>query len=249
MRKIIFSWMALAIMLIGALSLQSCSDDDDDNWRNNLPSALVTVKNYGDLCYLQIDDKTSVIAKNLSKPFGGKQVRALVNYTPLKEQGPADEPMVHVNWIDSILTKKPVPTLANEEENKAKYGDDQVDIVRDWVTVAEDGYLTLRFRAFWGGVKAHSINLLYGVNPENPYEVELRHNTNGDPQMQWGDALVAFDLNDVLPDTQGKTVKLTIRWKSTNGDKKVEFDYCSRKSITSPTMLNGFDKPMAIEMK
>lgn len=249
MRKLIFSWMALAMMLMGAISLQSCSDDDDDNWRYNLPSALVTVKQNGNETYLQLDDQTTLLAKNLNKPYGGKQVRALVNYDVLNEPSGIYNQVVKVNWMDSILTKKPVPALASEEENKAKYGDDQVDIVRDWVTVAEDGYLTLRFRAFWGGVKTHTINLLYGVNPQDPYEVELRHNTNGDPQYRWGDALVAFDLNDILPDTNGKTVKLTIRWKSSNGDKKVEFDYCSRTPITSKNMLNGFNKPTAYEMK
>ena len=121
--------------------------------------------------------------------------------------------VVNVNWIDSILTKKPVPCLATPEENDAKYGHDAIDIVRDWVTIVEDGYLTLRFRTLWGNVKPHS--------------------TNGDPQLRWGDGLVAFDLNDVLPDTQGKKVKLTVKWKSTVGDKTVDFDYCSRKSMTA----------------
>lgn len=250
MRKIVFSWMALAMMLMGAISLQSCSDDDGcSNWSYNLPNALVTVKQNGNDTYLQLDDQTTLLAKNLNKPYGDKQVRALVSYNVLGEKADGYNQVVKVNWMDSILTKKPVPTLATEEENKAKYGNDQVDIVRDWVTVAEDGYLTLRFRTYWGGVKTHNINLLYGVNPENAYEVELRHNTNGDPQMRWGDALVAFDLNDVLPDTDGKTVKMTIRWKSTNGDKKVEFDYCSRKAITSKNMLNGLSQPTACKMK
>ncbi len=247
MRKICFkkTWLAIAL-LASVFTFQSCDTDDDNTyWSDVLPSALVTVKPSGDVTYLQVDDKVSVIAKNLKKPFGDKEVRALVNYTPLNEQGPADEPVVHVNWIDSILTKKPVPALATDKENDEKYGNDQVDIVRDWVTVAEDGYLTLRFRALWGGQKPHYINLLTGVNPENPYEVELRHNQNGDPQYRLGDALVAFNLNDVLPDTNGKTVKLTIRWKSSQGDKKIDFDYCSRKSIASPTLLNGFTKATA----
>lgn len=117
-----------------------------------------------------------------------------------------------------------------------------VDIVRDWVTVAEDGYLTLRFRALWGGQKVHYINLISGVNPDNPYEVELRHNVNGDPQNYWRDALVAFNLNDAVPDTEGKTVKLTIRWRSSKGYKKVYFDYCSRKPISSPKMLEGYSQ-------
>ena len=49
-----------------------------------------------------------------------------------------------------------------------------------------------------------------------------------------GDALVAFRLSD-LPDTGGKTVKLTLKYKSFTGEKKVQFDYCSRK----PTAVAG----------
>lgn len=30
------------------------------------------------------------------------------------------------------------------------YGTDPVDMINDWVTIAEDGYLTLRFRTMWG---------------------------------------------------------------------------------------------------
>ena len=243
------AWLAVALLL-SAFTLQSCDDNDDCNWNRVLPNALVTVKQNGDACYLQLDDNTTLLAKNLKAPvYGGKEVRALVNYDVLNEKNDAYNQVIHVNWMDSILTKQPQPYLATEAENNAKYGNDAVDIVRDWVTVAEDGYLTLRFRAFWGGEKPHYINLLTGVNPENPYEVELRHNQNGDPQYRLGDALVAFNLNNVLPDTKGKTVKLTIRWKSSQGDKKVEFDYCSRKAIASPTMLDGYSQATVGKMK
>lgn len=228
-------------MLTLAISFNACSTDDDNDYWKLVPNALVTVKPVGDGCYFQLDDNTTLFPGNLSKkPFGDKEVRALVNYTVTDKKNDLYGQVVNVNWIDSILTKKPVPCLPTSAENDAKYGHDAVDIVRDWVTVAEDGYLTLRFRALWGNVKAHSINLMANVNPENPYEVELRHNTNGDPQLRWGDALVAFNLNDVLPDTKGKTVKLTIKWKSSAGDKSVDFDYCSRKAIASENMLKDF---------
>ena len=213
MRKIDFKKIGLAaMMLLSALTFQSCDNDNDTDWDRVFPNALVTVKKSGDACYLQLDDNTTLLAKNL-KPtiFDGKEVRALVNYTQTSEKS-------------------------------EKYGDDMVDIVRDWVTVAEDGYLTLRFRALWGGQKVHYINLVTDVNPENPYEVELRHNANGDPQNYWRDALVAFNLNGVVPDTEGKTVKLTIRWRSSQGYKKVDFDYCSRKPISSPKMLEGYSQ-------
>lgn len=48
------------------------------------------------------------------------------------------------------------------------------------MTLAEDGYLTLRFRTVWGGSQKHFVNLLLGQNPDNPYEVEFRHNAYGD---------------------------------------------------------------------
>lgn len=244
MRKIDFKKIGLAIaLLLSAFTFQSCNDDDDTDWSQVLPNALVTVKQNGDACYLQLDDNTTLLAQNLkSTVFGGKEVRALVNYSSTNEKSNQYNQVVHVNWIDSILTKKPVPSLASDIENSEKYGNNIVDIVRDWVTVAEDGYLTLRFRALWGGMSPHYINLVTGVNPENPYEVELRHNQNGDAKYRVGDALVAFNLNDALPDTNGKTVKLTIRWKSSNGDKKVDFNYCSRKAISNAKQLDGYSQ-------
>ena len=106
-------------------------------------------------------------------------------------------------------------------------------MIKDWVTIAEDGYLTLRFRTLWGDRnKAHFVNLLVNQDPANPYEVEFRHNAYGDVYVAEGDGLVAFKL-DSLPDTQGKTVKLKLKWKSFSGEKSAEFDYCTRKSTPS----------------
>ena len=115
------------------------------------------------------------------------------------------------------------------EENDTVYGTDPVEIVNDWVTIAEDGYLTLRFRTQQGDYQTkHFVNLLLSENPENPYEVEFRHNAKGDIYGRYADGLVAFKL-DALPDTEGKTVKLKLKWKSFSGEKSAEFDYCTRK--------------------
>ena len=155
-----------------------------------------------------------------NSPFGDKEVRALVNYTDEENRG--DTRNVHINWIDSIRTKKPVPDLGIENDNK--YGNDAIEIVKDWVTIAEDGYLTLRIRTQWGMTNnKHYINLLTGVNPENPYEFELRHDANGDIGGSMGDALIAFNLND-LSGKEEQNVKLKLNWKSFSGPKSTEFD-------------------------
>jgi hypothetical protein len=188
-----------------------------------MPTALVTVRPVegGGGFVLQLDNTTTLQPTNMtSSPYGAREVRALVNYT--EEDGNANK--VHVNWLDSIRTKAPVPALETDELNDAEYGSDPVEIVRDWVTIAEDGYLTLRIRTRWGmSGNIHYINLLTGTNPDNPYELELRHDANGDGCDRTGDALVAFNLNS-LPRTEGSEVAVTLNWESFSGPKSAEFD-------------------------
>lgn len=214
----------LAAFVLGSLiisSLSSCTSNDD-NMALLQPTALVTVRPSDSGTFtLQLDNTTTLYPTNMkSSPFGNKEVRALVNYTDEGSRGNTRN--VYINWIDSIRTKKTVPDLGIE--NDAKYGNDAIEIVNDWVTIAEDGYLTLRIRTQWGLLNnKHNINLLTGVNPDNPYEVELRHDANGDIGGNMGDALIAFNLND-LPLKDGETVKLKLNWKSFSGPKTTEFE-------------------------
>lgn len=230
MKTLRFFLVTLSVVLI-ALGFQSCMDDDDDTyWDLRYPNALVTVKPTGEKTfYLQLDDKTTLLPTNIATPpFGSKEVRALVNYKEVDEDSGEYTKAVYVNWIDSILTKSIALDLGTE--NDVVYGTDPVEIVNDWVTIAEDGYLTLRFRTLFGnGNKAHLVNLLASTDPSKPYEVEFRHNAYGDTYGYEADGLVAFNLNS-LPDTEGETVKLKLKWKSFSGDKSVEFDYATRQS-------------------
>ncbi len=224
----------LVLTIVSAMAFVSCDDDDDRVWYYpSYPNALVTVKPVaGNAFFLQLDDSTTLYPTNMTtSPYGDKEVRALVNFTEVKPVNEDYTKSVVINWIDSILTKPAVPYPG--EGNDGKYGNDPIEIVRDWVNIAEDGYLTLRFRTRWGnnGV-AHFVNLLTGTNPNDPYEVEFRHNAFGDVNGMAGDALVAFKLTG-LPDTGGKKVKLTLKYNSYDGVKTIQFDYQSRKTSAS----------------
>lgn len=238
MKKMKF-FTGLAVMIMSVFTLTACDDDEYVYYYPPSPNALVTVKPLADGggFYMQLDDKTAVYPYNMKKsPFGDKEVRALASLTWVKRDGGVEPdanlmPLVNVNWIDSIRTKNAVPYPA--DGNIEEYGDDPIEIVRDWVNIAEDGYLTLRFRTRWGtDGTVHYVNLLTGVNPDDPYEVEFKHNAYGDVNGYAGDALVAFRLGD-LPDTQGKMVKLTLKYKSYSGEKSIQFDFCSRESTAS----------------
>ena len=137
--------------------------------------------------------------------------------------------------MDSILTKKTV--VFEEGENitlEQKYGNDPVEIYADWMTNVEDGYLTIHFVTRWGnsGIK-HELNLVTGLNEEDPYEVRFTHNAHGDGTYYEGDGIVAFSLKD-LPDTKGETVKLTLKFDSFRGEKTATFDYCTRADWQTP---------------
>ncbi len=231
-----YAFYLLAGIIIGTamlIFLPACSLSNND-YSLQYPNALVTVRPLNDTAFvMQLDDTTVLRASNIQKPpFGKREVRALVNYSNATMRDSLR--YVHVNWIDSIRTKQPVPTAG--AQNDSLYGNDAIEIVRDWVTVAEDGYLTLRLRTYWGNTgKTHYINLLTGVNPDNPYEIELRHNANGDNATRQGDALIAFNLNDLAAAAdKGRKVKLTLRWKSFVGNKTLEIDLRMR-----PATLQG----------
>ena len=226
-----FKWIAFAA---AALSLAACNFDIDHYDPSIMdPSALVTVKPSADgsTFVMQVDEETVVQAVNLTKsPFGDKEVRALVNYRKptekeLQEGGTlSGTGNVYVNWMDSILTKKTIPSVG---EDDGLLGNDPVEIVNDWTTVVEDGYITLRFRTNWNHGIVHKVNLVTGSDPDDPYKVVFHHNAGGDCYGETGDALVAFRLSD-LPDTEGRTVDLTLEWQSFSGKKTATFKYRTR---------------------
>ncbi len=222
------------IAMAAVLSLPtviSC-DKEKPDYSIYYPNAIVTVKPLDDKSFfLQLNDETALLPVGVTKlPYGNKEVRAFVNYTPAVMPEGADKEKyadaVKINWLDSLLTKQSKPSMAEENDNL--YGNDPVEIMNNWMTVVEDGYITLNFSTFWGNRNTkHEVNLLTGGNPDNPYEVEFRHNAFGDVNGIKGDGIVAFSLKD-LPDTNGETVKLTLKWMSFSGIKKAEFDYCTR---------------------
>lgn len=218
------------VALLATVTLASCDDDTEYVYYNpKMPNALVTVKHNSEgQFYLQLDNGTTAGVTNMTKsPYGDKEVRALVNcYEVKRENAETAEYIfskdVFVNWIDSIRTKDAVPYPAENADEL--YGNDPVELVKDWVTVAEDGYLTLRIRTQWGGKgNIHYVNLLTGGNDDNAYEVEFRHDAKGDTKGHWGDALVAFKLPESIM-ANGNTGTLTLKYKSYSGEKTVQFD-------------------------
>ena len=243
-------WLIALVMIVAGTGFQSCRDENNDD-SLSYPTALVTVKpNTTNSSFtMQLNDSVVLLPANIKEaPFGSKEVRALVNYTLAEENTAHSGKMVNINWIDSIRTKNMAPTLG--DKNTAAYGIDPLEVVNDWVSIAEDGYLTLRFRTRWGVGVRHLVNLVPTGDQKDPYQVTFFHNAQKDLYGRVGDGIVAFRL-DRLPDTKGKTVWLTLKWNSYSGMKMAKFKYCTRKethashthmaAMTAPVQTNRID--------
>lgn len=223
--------IALSLALVAA-SFQACNSDDDTNGDNTAyANAVVTIKPDADnkQMQLQLDGNTLLTPTNVtSSKYGAKELRAIAHLSNIDRV----KKTVYVDWIDSILTK---PTAANHDaKNATAYGNDPVEIVRSFETCSEDGYLTLRFRTYWAGKKAHSVNLVHRTDANTPYLLQLYHNAAGEKTGRVGDGYVAFRLPDAFNEGND-TVTATLQYKSfepgAKGDsvKTIKFKYVPRK--------------------
>lgn len=200
---------AIAAIVAAVVSLSSCNKNSASG---TLFDALVTVKYEDGKCVLQVDDDTRVYPTNLQEGTGD-ETRALTElYSEVATSSLKDGQEVQVLAINPILTKKAAPIVIGKE-----YGNDPVMIVNDWLTVAEDGYVTLHIVTYQGSTgTSHIVEMISGLNPDDPYELEFRHDAQGDSEEKAVEGVVAFNVRDILPDTPGE-VTFTVKYNSFDG--------------------------------
>ncbi|MGM9804252.1 MAG: NigD-like protein [Muribaculaceae bacterium] len=252
MKKIKY-FMLTALCVALSTAFVACDDDDDYKrfWRD-VVSAQVTLKTGDDgNTYFQIDKNTVARPVNISgELFDGKELRALTQFRFEGEPvivGDNKTYDVNVLWVDSILTKKPVATLG-ESQDSDNYGQDRLEISRDWMTVAEDGYINLHFLTRWGmsGVR-HRINLMSDVNPDNPFEFRLRHDAQGDVQGNLGYGIVAFSIKEIIERVGSKPDAVTIVFDSYEGTKTAVLKYEGGSNTTSQELSQASSRSVAVE--
>ncbi len=220
----------MAVTAAVASVFVGCSKNSSES--TNFPNALVTVKTATDgSCYLQLDNNNTILPTNVSKNPFGKQVRALTCLKDLKSMVGVYNNSAEVVWMDSVLTKSVVPAKSTTPPVWGYgYGADAVDVYDSWVTVLEDNYLTIRFRAYFNNSgNVHRMNLVYGGNPENPYELVFTHDS-GETASYFRysfDGIVAFDLTKIPGLTSEKSALVTVRYKSgiKEGEQRIYFAY------------------------
>ena len=216
-----YTWLMLT-MTMSLFGLSACQDDDDYSL-DKFAIEIMTVVPDGSTYYLRRDNGEKLWPFATNCPgYNFSKTRAQVNYTMLSDSIPGFSHGIKINWIENILTKKISPYLA--AENDSVYGTDPVEIID---MAIGDGYLNIRFAANFGntGVK-HRISLIQDQTANTPYALEFRHQAYGDKASFAAEGLVAFDLSSLL-DTGGKTVELTIKVNTFEGEKTYKLAYNS----------------------
>jgi hypothetical protein len=122
--------------------------------------------------------------------------RILVNYTILDDEvndaGEVDRYFVKINGVEKVLLKG---ILDITEENQDSIGNDPIIVKDVWMT---DSLLNFELK-YWGRYMVHFINLVKEPGEltadDQPIELELRHNDNGDVEDIPYAAYVSFNLD------------------------------------------------------
>lgn len=215
--------------LISTILVESCDPLDNRSEGPVLFTALVTYEDSETGVRLQLDDSTSVGTSNL-KPglYDNKTVRALIQYYRENSSSAGkEENTITVVAVDTIRTKPASQDMG--ELNDSYYGTDKLEIIRDWVTIGEDGYLTLIVRTHRGSQSAvHSVYLVNKGEENGQYNFELRHDADGDVYGMETDGLISFNLNELAPEDRSP-VTLHLTWEGFYETKSADFNLTFRK--------------------
>jgi len=205
MKKIVFG-ILMGFMFV----FTSCLDDDDGYSLNNAWVGFGMVQK-GNSNKIVMDNGDVLLPVAYSYPTTGydhgssgedRQLkdgdRILVNYTILDDRtndaGKVVAYLVRINSAQKVLLKG---ILDITEENKDSIGNNPIIVKEWWMT---DSLLNFQLK-YWGRNKVHFINLVKqpgALTAEGqPFELELRHNSNGDDEAIPFNAFVSFNLDSL----------------------------------------------------
>lgn len=144
--------------------------------------------------------------------------RILVNYTILNDEvndaGEVDRYFVKINSVEKVLLKG---ILDITEENQDSIGNDPIIVKDVWMT---DSLLNFELK-YWGRYMVHFINLVKEPGEltadDQPIQLELRHNDNGDVEDIPYAAYVSFNL-EALKIEGLNSVQFRVTGKDYEGD-------------------------------
>ena len=232
-----------ALLLLSACAKEFSADADgisknlyNYDFQGDVTSqAIGTVKTRDGIRFIQLDAVSAGFVVNPNEIQGfADGTRVYLQYWTVLSTSTPDfcTDAILVEWASPI--EKGGLSMVNFEENfsaaainSATYSD-PMDIVTDWMTCLEDGFLTLHYMIPTSGEKKHEFSLYRSLYDYNQYY--LIHQADGDTNGSVKDGIVCFDVSNALSKTGGKTVELSFVYIDLNHtEKRLTFEYCSPK--------------------
>ena len=211
--------MIVLVFLAGCSKAYDYMPEDEKGYAHMDPQsgnddlAIGTVRSRDGVRFIRLDEKSCSQVMNPKEiadiPDG---TRVFLQYRYVVAASIADF------CSDAILVEWASPLDMGEirYEMHAIAGD-PVDILMDWITSLEDGFLTLHYSIQASGSVKHDFSLYPSVEP-NTYR--LVHDAHRDIRGTQTDGIVCFDVSGLLPDTEGTTVTLHLDYIDLNNTKK-----------------------------
>ena len=232
-----------ALLLLSACAKEFSADADgisknpySYDFQGDVTSqAIGTVKTRDGIRFIQLDAVSAGFVVNPNEIQGfADGTRVYLQYWTVLSTSTPDfcTDAILVEWASPI--EKGGLSMVNFEENfsaaainSATYSD-PMDIVTDWMTCLEDGFLTLHYMIPTSGEKKHEFSLYRSLYDYNQYY--LIHQADGDTKGSVKDGIVCFDVSNALSKTGGKTVELSFVYIDLNHtEKRLTFEYRSPK--------------------
>ena len=238
-RHIGWFWTGLTALLVLAVG---CAKEGAGLWEDSGPGyndpgkssslsdglAIGTLRSQDGIRFIRLDEKTCSQVMNPDAVSDIKdETRVFLEFRYVVSGSVADfcTDAILVEWADPLdvgtVASKPFDAASNST------ADSPVEIMLDWMTSLEDGFLTLHYSILSSGSVRHTFSL----HPtESPYAFRLVHDAHGDLKGSLSDGIVCFDVSQVLPETDGETVKLSLVYIDLiKTEKYLTVDYCSPK--------------------
>lgn len=207
----------LATVFLFSLLLAGCMKMDvasyevaDPNVMSGTLQAVATLRSNEGIRYFQLDPLSKGWIVNPEAVADMPDVtRVFLQYIPVQDDRRPDfcTESIRVDWAMALDVGTIAAPSASYQSSISS--PDPIDIVQDWITSLEDGFLTLHYMIPVSGNTKHSFTLCRGTSP---YEFFLLHDARGDLDGSLTDGIVCFPVQDLLPDTGGKTVELSLNY-------------------------------------
>ena len=230
--------LPLAVLVAGCSKMDEgrfADSEVGDNTYNYIGSvlkedllAVATLRSQDGTRFLRLDPKSVGYILNPGDvadiPDG---TRVFVQYKEVSEKRP--DFCTESVWVDwaTPLDVGQVSSIKYEASSELMVSN-PMDIVLDWITSLEDGFLTLHYTIPASGEEKHWFGLYQSaLDPSHFY---LRHDAQGDTEGSLTDGIICFPVENLLPDTGGKTVTLSLTYLNLkNTSTTLTVDYRTQK--------------------